>query len=196
MSFLPIKEVAEVVMHLFEARDKIKNDLYEITGLSDILRGQADPRETATAIKTKGRWGSLRLQDRQAEIARFCRDIIRMMGEIIAEHYPDETLIEVSGIMYDEGVGPDMPQPPAMPPPGQTPPGQGVPGGPPQRPPGAPGGQPQLPPPRPQPQMANGAGGPPMMRPQPGGPPMRGPDGNMYIHAPHAGGQYQKVVQH
>lgn len=31
-------------------------------------------------------------------------------------------------------------------------------------------------------------------RPQPGGPPMRAPDGQLYIHAPHASGVYQRVV--
>ena len=31
-------------------------------------------------------------------------------------------------------------------------------------------------------------------RPWLGGPPMRAPDGHMYVHAPHAGGMYQRVV--
>lgn len=118
ISFLPIKEIADVLSKLFEARDKIKNDLYEITGIADIMRGQADPRETAAAVNTKGKWGSLRLQQRQAEVARFCRDIVKMMGEVICDHYPDQTLIEVSGIMYDDGIGPEPPSPPA---PSQTP---------------------------------------------------------------------------
>lgn len=115
ISFLPIKEIADVISVLNEARDKAKQDLYEITGLADVIRGQSDPRETAEAVKTKGRFGSLRLQSKQKEVARFCRDIICMMGEIISEHYPDQTLINVSGIMYDEGVGPEMPVPPKKP---------------------------------------------------------------------------------
>lgn len=151
ISFLPIKEIADVLTGLFDAREKILNDLYQITGLSDIIRGQADPRETATAIQTKGKWGSLRLQDRQAEVARFCRDIIRMMGEIISEHYPDETLITVSGIMYEEGVGPEMPTPPK---PDQQPsPMMGHNGGPPMG--GAPPGSPQAGPGAPPPQASS-----------------------------------------
>ena len=161
ISFLPIKEVGEVLMQLFEARDKIKNDLYEITGIADIMRGQADPRETASAITSKGRWGSLRLQQRQAEVARYCRDIIKMMGEIISDHYPVESLIQTSGIMFDDGIGPEPPKPPdlspapvsppgAVPqggPPAQNPPGPAPPGG----VPGAGGGPPQggVPPPNP-----------------------------------------------
>jgi hypothetical protein len=115
ISFMPIKEISDVLQGLFAARDKIKQDLFEITGLSDIIRGQADPRETAEAVQTKGRWGSLRLQARQANVARFCRDIIAMMGEIIAEHYPVETLVNVSGAMYDEGIGGSAPVAPKAP---------------------------------------------------------------------------------
>jgi hypothetical protein len=115
VDFMPIEMIGSTLMELFQAREQIKKDLYEITGLADVIRGQSDPRETAEAVRTKGRFGSMRLQDRQAEVARFCRDIIRMMGEIIAEHFPDQTLIDVSGIMYDEGVGPMMPTPPAKP---------------------------------------------------------------------------------
>jgi hypothetical protein len=128
ISFLPIKEVGEVLLQLFQARDQIKKDLYEITGIADVIRGQSDPRETAEAVATKGRFGSLRLQARQIAVARFCRDIIRMMGEIIAEHFPDQTLIETSGIMYDEGIGPEPPKPPTPPQP-QAAPGIGVPPG-------------------------------------------------------------------
>jgi len=119
VSFLPIKEISEVLLGLTEAREQIKKDLYEITGLADIMRGQADPRETAEAVQTKGRWGSLRLQNRQQEVARLCRDTIRMMGEIMAEHFPAQTLIEISGAMFDEGIGgpaPIAPKPPQAPP--------------------------------------------------------------------------------
>ncbi len=183
MDFVPIDMIASTLIQLFEARDRIKQDLYEITGLADVIRGQSDPRETATAVKTKGRFGSMRLQDRQIQVARFCRDIIRMMGEIIAEHYPDQTLIDVSGIMYDEGVGPTMPVEPKKPE-DQAPPSNpmlGHNGGPPMAPPqgGAPGmGRPPIPPPGAPSGMPGGPSMPPqgVMPPQgpmaPGAPPL------------------------
>lgn len=159
ISFLPIKEISDVLMGLTQARDKIKADMFEITGLSDIIRGQADPRETAAAVQTKGRWGSLRLQARQANVARFCRDIISMMGEIISEHFPAETLINISGAMYDEGIGGDAPVAPKEP---QSP-MMGHNGGPPM------GAPPQTPVPTPAPPM----GSQPVMGPSlPPHPPM------------------------
>lgn len=162
VSFVPIKEIAETLTGLVEAREKVKQDMFEITGLADVIRGQADPRETAEAVQTKGRWGSLRLQARQMSVARFCRDIIRMMGEIIAEHYPPELLVNVSGAMYDEGIGEPAPEPPAKP---AMPNGQ-------QRLPGSPGGgviPVRSPLGLPPPGMAPGGPSPPNVAPIPGG---------------------------
>lgn len=98
IDFLPIKEVAEVLIALYEARDKVKADLYEITGLADIIRGNSDPGETATAQQMKGRFAVLRISDTQAEVQRFARDLIRLMSEIIAEHFSLETIKEISGV--------------------------------------------------------------------------------------------------
>lgn len=98
IDFLPIKEVADTLMALYEARDKVKADLYEITGLSDIIRGNSDPDETATAQQMKGRFAVLRISDSQTEVQRFARDLIRLLAEIIAEHFSLDTIKEISGV--------------------------------------------------------------------------------------------------
>lgn len=106
MDFLPIKEIAEVALSLVQARERIKADLYEITGISDIVRGQASgPKATATEQRIKGQWASIRLQDRQDEMARFVRDNIRIKAEIIAEHFEPETLAEMSGWLQSPEAG-------------------------------------------------------------------------------------------
>lgn len=152
ISFLPIKETADVLLQLYDAREKQKADLYEITGIADIIRGNSDPNETARAQEIKGHFATIRLRDKQDEVARYCRDIICIMGELIAEHFSPETLITASGILYEDGVGPDIPPMPDPPPPpspqaGPMPPQSAQPG---QAPPqGAPPGQPPAPPPDP-----------------------------------------------
>jgi hypothetical protein len=139
MSFLPIKEVAEVLVRLTEARNTSKQDLYEVTGISDIIRGQSDPNETMGAQKLKSNYASLRLKDRQDAVAKFMRDTICIMGEIIAEHFSPETLIQVSGAMFDDGMFPAEPQQAPQPAPPMQPPGMAPPQAPAQAaPPGAP----------------------------------------------------------
>ena len=98
ISWLPIEEVANVLIRLYDARDKVKQDLYEITGLADIIRGNSSPSETATAQQIKGQFATLRLSDRQNEVQRFARDIVRLKAEIIAEHFADQTIIAMSGV--------------------------------------------------------------------------------------------------
>lgn len=99
MTFLPIKEIAEVITILGDQRIKAKQDLYEITGISDIIRGQSNPNETLGAQRIKGQFASLRLEDRQSAVAEFVRDTIRIMAEIISEHFQPNTIKEMSGWM-------------------------------------------------------------------------------------------------
>jgi hypothetical protein len=98
IQFVPIKEVAETLIALYEAREKSKADLYELTGIADIIRGNSEPEETATAQQIKGRFAVLRISDTQADVQRFARDLIRLLGEIIAEHFDLETIKAISGI--------------------------------------------------------------------------------------------------
>jgi hypothetical protein len=111
---MPVKELAEVLIQLYAARDQVKQSLYEITGISDIVRGQATSGgTTATEQRIKGQFASMRLNDMQAEVARFCRDTLRIMGEIIAEHYDPMTLYLVSG--YEQYAKEQFPPEPPKP---------------------------------------------------------------------------------
>lgn len=98
ISFVPLGEVVSNLRSCYEAREQLKNEVYEITGIADILRGAGDPGETATAVRTKGLFGSQRLRERQAEVARFVRDIVALMAEVIAEQYSVDSLARASGV--------------------------------------------------------------------------------------------------
>lgn len=111
IEWLPIEQVAGVLQQLYLARKAVKDEVFEITGLADIIRGQGVASETATAQRIKGQFASLRLKDRQSEVARFCRDIVRIKSEIIAEHFSDETIALVSGA---DMMGPDGQQLPQV----------------------------------------------------------------------------------
>ena len=78
-------------------RERIINMIYEITGISDIMRGDTKPSETATAQQIKARFGTLRFQKRQDRVAKFVRDIYRLEAEIIAEKFTVETLETITG---------------------------------------------------------------------------------------------------
>jgi len=89
---MPIETAAAVLKELYVQRDQCKQVIYEITGISDIMRAATDPAETFGAQKIKTQWGTQRLQRMQREVQRYIRDIIRLKAEIIAEKFQQQTL--------------------------------------------------------------------------------------------------------
>lgn len=91
-----ISVLAEVVEGLERRRAVLIQTVYEVTGISDIIRGSTDPRETKGAQTLKAQFGSMRMQKLQKEVQRFVRDIIRIKAEIIAEHFSQQKIAEIS----------------------------------------------------------------------------------------------------
>lgn len=101
--WLPIEQAARVLKELYVQREQCKGVIYEVTGISDILRGSTNASETATAQQIKSQWGSNRLKRMQAEVQRFIRDLIRLQGEIIGEKFQQETLATMTGLKFPTG---------------------------------------------------------------------------------------------
>jgi hypothetical protein len=98
IEWLPVDMVMTTLKGCFESRKQILDDIYQITGISDILRGDSQPSETATAQGIKAQWGSLRVRDRQKDVQRFARDVIRLKAEIIGKHFTVDTLKAMTGV--------------------------------------------------------------------------------------------------
>jgi hypothetical protein len=88
--WLPIVEVANTITSLVALRKQLIDDVYQISGISDIMRGATDPEETLGAQQLKSQYGSIRIRDRQGELVRFARDLTRISAEIMAENYTPE----------------------------------------------------------------------------------------------------------
>jgi len=102
--FIPIQQAAQVLIVLREQRNECKQIIYELTGISDIMRAASDPSETFGAQKIKTKWGTQRLQKMQREVQRFIRDLIRLQAEVIAERFAPETLATMTGIKLPRQV--------------------------------------------------------------------------------------------
>lgn len=81
------------LQQLYAAREQVLGVIYELTGISDIMRGETRDRETATTSRNKAFFGSLRIVNRKRELARFIRDAYRIMAEMIAEMSDPEILL-------------------------------------------------------------------------------------------------------
>jgi hypothetical protein len=96
---VPVDSVVNLLNTLEAQKQQTIQNIYELTGISDIMRGATDPRETAKAQLIKGVFGSLRFQDRQKQVQNHRRNIYRIIAEIIAEHYDIDTIYEMTGII-------------------------------------------------------------------------------------------------
>ena len=98
VDWFPIEMVVNTLAALYESRERCKQDIYEITGISDIIRGATDPNETLGAQELKGKFATLRLDNMQKDVARYSCDLVRIKTEIIAENFSIETIKQLSGV--------------------------------------------------------------------------------------------------
>lgn len=98
--FMPIEQLIATLVQLLQARESCKQVIYEITGIADIMRGSTQASETATAQNIKSQWGTLRLKRLQKEVQRYARDILRMMLEIAATKFSEETWANMTGLPF------------------------------------------------------------------------------------------------
>lgn len=98
VEWFPTDQAAKTLQACVELRKQLVEDVYQITGIADILRGATDPNETATAQGIKEQWGSLRVRDKQKELARFARDLCRIKGQIIAQKYQPQMLAAMTDV--------------------------------------------------------------------------------------------------
>jgi hypothetical protein len=98
--FMPVQELIITLRELYAAREQCKQVIYEITGISDILRGATKASETLGAQKIKTQWGGLRLKRYQNEVARYVRDLLRMTLELAANKFSEETWAKMTGLPF------------------------------------------------------------------------------------------------
>jgi hypothetical protein len=98
--FWPVDKLIVVLRELYVAREQCKQVIYEITGISDIIRGASKASETLGAQEIKTQWGTLRLKRAQKEVARYARDLLRLMLEIAATKFNEETWAKMTGLPF------------------------------------------------------------------------------------------------
>ena len=98
--FMPIEQLVNVLVQLYQARNQCKQIIYEITGISDIMRGATNAHETLGAQEIKKSFGTLRLKRLQGEVQRYARDLLRMMLELAATKFSEETWDKMTGLPY------------------------------------------------------------------------------------------------
>lgn len=96
LDVVEILPIAQALNEAYTAFEQVKQHIYELTGIADIIRGQTAASETATAQQIKNSYASLRLKVYQDEVERFASELFRIKAEIICKHFDPQTLIKMS----------------------------------------------------------------------------------------------------
>tara|TARA_R100001082_G_scaffold44580_3_gene23778 strand:- start:3767 stop:5782 length:2016 start_codon:yes stop_codon:yes gene_type:complete len=103
---LPIGQHAQILQNLYIQRDQVKQIIFEVMGIADIMRGSSKASETAQAQSIKAQYGSQRMSRRMKDVEKFARNLLRLKAEIIAEHFSPESIQAMTGVQ----VTPEMMQ--------------------------------------------------------------------------------------
>ena len=103
---LPIGQHTQILQNLYIQRDQVKQIIFEVMGIADIMRGSSKASETAQAQSIKAQYGSQRMSRRMKDVEKFARNLLRLKAEIIAEHFSPESIQAMTGVQ----VTPEMMQ--------------------------------------------------------------------------------------
>lgn len=94
VDWFPLDQVVGALTVLRECLTEEIDHARQITGMSDIMRGQAsEAGTTATSDRITARFGSVRMQKRQQELARFATDLQKLRAEVMAKHFDESTYL-------------------------------------------------------------------------------------------------------
>jgi hypothetical protein len=99
VEWMPIDAVVNAIDRLRQYRGDKTMQIYEVLGISDIMRGSSKASETAAAQQIKAQFGSTRVQLSQFYIAEWITQALRIKSDIISKHFQPETIAERSNIM-------------------------------------------------------------------------------------------------
>lgn len=100
---IPIEKLVTVLQQLLTHRQQVKQVIYEITGIADIMRGVSQASETLGAQELKNQWGTLRLKRFQRRVALFVRHNLRLIAELSVTRLAPETLGQMTGLNFPTG---------------------------------------------------------------------------------------------
>lgn len=101
IEMLPLESIIQAITVLSQQMEATKQQLYEVTGMSDLMRGQAaEAGATATEQRVKTRFASTRLRAQQEEFARFATEVQQLKAEVICRLFDDESITRMANVAH------------------------------------------------------------------------------------------------
>lgn len=100
VDWFPLDKVMQTIQAAQAARAQLIQDVFQITGISDVFRGATDPNETLGAQELKAQTGTRRLRNTRDAISNFTREVALLVAEVISEQFSPETIAAITGYRY------------------------------------------------------------------------------------------------
>ena len=105
IDWMPIQDVVNALDKLREMRAEAIGLLQQITGMSDVMRGElGSAYEGVGQSQMKAKFGSIRIQALQDQFAKFATDLFQIKAEIISKHFSPQTIAQKSNMQYSPDV--------------------------------------------------------------------------------------------
>jgi len=99
IEFTPLEEVASAYAQLLQAREQVKQQIYEVEGIADIMRGAIAQGESTVATQSKVAFGTSRLSQMQMEVAQYVEALLRLKAHLICKFYKPQTILNRVGTL-------------------------------------------------------------------------------------------------
>jgi hypothetical protein len=101
IEWFPVETVVNTLSVLQGIRDQTMTLLYEVTGMSDLMRGGNTDQYTSDGTnQLKAKFGSVGVQALQDEFARFASDLENLKAQVIAKHFQPDSILVQSNAQY------------------------------------------------------------------------------------------------
>lgn len=106
VDWLPLEQIANAIAALRKEQAEMKSQLYELTGHSDILRGQGEgPGVTYGEQQLKASFASARMRMLQKDLARFASELASLRAEVMCRFFDDASLIVEANMQNHPDMG-------------------------------------------------------------------------------------------
>src|SRR3990167_5297633 len=95
IDILDLTPIAKALEAVYLAAEQQKQQVYEIMGIADIVRGSSDPNETLGAQELKGQYASMRIRAMQADVSRFATDVLQIKAQVMCSKFAPQTLLAI-----------------------------------------------------------------------------------------------------
>ena len=101
IGWFPVGEIVQTLSVLRQMLGETIDLLYQVTGMSDVLRGANTDQYTSDGTnQLKAKFGSIRIQALQDEFARFASDLEALKAEVVSKHFSPQSIMRQSSAQF------------------------------------------------------------------------------------------------